>query len=362
MVEPLLEIRDVSKTYRGKRTLTEIVTRQPERRLAALRGVSLTLPPNGSIGIVGESGSGKSTLARCIVRLAVPDEGKIEFRGENVLAQDRRALADFRRRVQMIYQDPFSSLNPRMRIRDAVAEPALVHEFVDKQGADVLVADLLKQVGLGAHLGSRRPAALSGGQRQRAAIARALAARPEVLIADEAVSALDVSIQAQILNLFADLREQLGLALIFISHQLSVVAHIADTVAVMYMGRVVETGPTEQIFSEPAHPYTRALLAAQPRVDRIGHRRSVAVTGQAPSPFDVPTGCAFRTRCPYAIDLCAQVDPELADVSEARAAACHVLPGLIGLGKKAATEEPTATRTRCEPDSMPSLPPTVPHV
>jgi oligopeptide/dipeptide ABC transporter ATP-binding protein len=290
-----------------------------------LDGVSASVRHHRTLGIVGESGSGKSTLAKSIVRLIEPDGGSIRFHGKDVLGAGRDELRHFRRLVQIVYQDPYSSLNPRLTVGTAILEPARVHGLVDKAGEKRRLAELLDQVGLAQRLGDRRPRALSGGQRQRVAIARALATEPEVLIADEVVSALDVSIQAQVLNLLTEMQRELGMTMIFISHNLPVVGHIADDVAVMYLGRIVEYGPTAEVFARPAHPYTAALLAAQPsRGRRL--REKVAVKGEIPSPLNIPKGCRFRTRCPLAQPVCQEIDPPRVDVSPSHGSWCHVLP------------------------------------
>lgn len=323
---PLLSVSDVAVRFAVRRTVAETLLRRTPRQLTALDGVSLELNPRESLGIVGESGSGKSTIAKAIVRLVRASEGSVRFRGQEVLTMSQEALKDTRQRVQMIYQDPYSSLNPRMSIAAAISEPAYVHGLVDRGGRQGLAQELLRQVGLSEKLATRRPRALSGGQRQRVAIARALAARPEVVIADEATSALDVSIQAQILNLFSALQNDLGLSMIFISHQLAVVARVADRVAVMYLGRVVEEGPTKAVFEHPSHPYTVGLLAAQPGRHRRGQRRAPALEGEIPSGLEIPVGCRFRTRCPMAERICAEIDPPGIEVAPGHISWCHVLP------------------------------------
>jgi oligopeptide/dipeptide ABC transporter ATP-binding protein len=324
---PALELRDVRKSFFLRRGVGELARRAAPRGLVALDGVSLSLRRGETLAVVGESGSGKTTLAKVIVRLVEPDSGEIRFDGADVVAVGPRELKDVRRRVQLVYQDPYMSLNPRLAIGDAITEPAQVHGFVDgRAGRRRLAAELLEQVGLPERLRTRRPRGLSGGQRQRVAIARALAARPEILIADEAVSALDVSVQAQILNLLADLRGRLGLSMIFIAHQLSVVSYIADRMAVMYLGRVVEEGPTREVFANPAHPYTVGLLEAQPGAHRRVRRSEPALDGEIPSALDLPSGCRFRTRCPLAREVCAEIDPPPVEVSPRHPSWCHVLP------------------------------------
>ncbi|MBI1880735.1 MAG: ABC transporter ATP-binding protein [Chloroflexi bacterium] len=323
----LFKVEDLYKYYEGKSTLMDLIRGKPKPRLVAVDGVSLTLCSNEVLGLVGESGSGKSTTARCIIRLETPDHGTVVFDNQDVLTARPEALRQIRRDMQMIYQDPYSSLNPRLSIQTAISEPALVHGLVDKEGAEALVRELLERVGLPYTVANLRPRALSGGQRQRVAIARALALKPRVIIADEAVSALDVSIQAQILNLFGELIRDLELGMIFIAHQLSVIAQLSDRVAIMYLGRIVETGPTVAIFTNPRHPYTGALLAAHPHVE-VGKKPEAALKGEMPSPYAIPTGCRFHTQCPFAEDKCREIDPPPTQVSPEHYAWCHVLPEL----------------------------------
>jgi len=321
---PLLEMQGLCKEFSHRRP-TDRLLRRPASRTRALDDVSLSVAAGETIGIVGESGSGKSTFARTLVRLVDPDAGTIRFRGEDVLALRGSELAGLRRRMQLVYQDPYSSLNPAMTIGDAIAEPALVHGLVDKAGAERRVSELMSQVGLSSGLRDRRPAALSGGQRQRVAIARSLAAEPEVLIADEAVSALDVSIQAQILHLFARLQRELGLTLIFVSHQLATVAQLCERVVIMYRGQIVEAGPTVEVFARPRHGYTAALLQAHPGQNRLRERNGQPRTAAAaPPPLDTP-GCSFRHRCTFAIDTCTTETPTRATVAPGHSASCHVL-------------------------------------
>jgi oligopeptide transport system ATP-binding protein len=309
--EPILDISDLHVSFPVRR-----------RRLTALDGVSLQLRPHETVGVVGESGSGKSTLAKAVVRLIEADRGAVSFAGDDVLALKGRRLARVRRQIQLVYQDPYASLNPSLPAWKAIAEPALVHGLTNRSGARALAEALLEKVGLSASLATRRPGRLSGGQRQRIAIARALAVKPTVLMADEAVSALDVSVQAQMLNLFRDLQVELGLSMLFISHQLGVVRHVADRVAVLYLGRIVEVGPTSLVFSEPAHPYTAGLLRAQP--SRRGARDSEPVLkGEIPSPLAIPGGCRFRTRCPLATSVCAEIDPPRVDLGGGQSSWCH---------------------------------------
>lgn len=329
---PLLKVDGLYKYYKGKSSLADRIQGKPVPRLVALDGVSLMLNANEVLGLVGESGSGKTTTARCIVRLETPDRGSVTFDGRDVLTAGSTELRGIRRDMQMIYQDPYSSLNPRMSVRSAIAEPALVHGLVEKDGVDALVRELLERVGLPQTVADLRPRALSGGQRQRVAIARALALKPRVIIADEAVSALDVSIQAQILNLFGELIRELGLGMIFIAHQLSVIAQLSDRVAIMYLGRIVETGRTAEVFANPRHPYTAALLQAHPHLD-AQKRKEPALSGEIPSPYAIPKGCRFNTRCRFAEDKCFEIEPPAVEVSPGHYSWCHVLPELAGVEK-----------------------------
>ena len=319
----LLSIEDLEKSFAARGSAFR---RAHDRRAVAVDGVSLEIARGEKVGIVGESGSGKTTLARCLIRLIEPDAGSVVFDGTDVTHAGRSELQRIRRRMQMVFQDPYSSLNPRVRIGEAIAEPARVHGVVDRSGARAHSERLLELVGLPATAADRYPRQLSGGQRQRVAIARALSVEPEFLIADEPVSALDVSIQAQILNLLDDLVSSLSLTMVFIAHQLSVVRHVSDRVAIMYLGRIVEMAPAEQIFDSPQHPYTVGLLEAAPRPDPSLRHRNPAIRGDIPSPFDIPSGCRFRTRCRFAEERCVTEDPAFRTVAPGHEAACHVLP------------------------------------
>jgi peptide/nickel transport system ATP-binding protein len=321
--DALLRVEGVSKAFAARRDLADVIRRR-RHGLVALDGVSFELREHQALGVVGESGSGKSTLAKCLVRLEEPDSGTVTLGGRDVRAAGRKELASLRRSMQLIYQDPYSSLNPLMTVGQAVTEPAVVHGIIpDGQTRADWTREILNLVGLPASVASRRPSQLSGGQRQRVAIARAMAVRPTLLIADEPVSALDVSIQAQILNLFEKLRVEQGLAMIFISHQLGVVAHMADTIMVMYLGRVVETGPAREVFRRPAHPYTVGLLESQPGLHRRATATKAALKGEIPSPLNIPTGCRFRTRCPMAQEICKTVDPPAAQLGSGHLSWCH---------------------------------------
>jgi oligopeptide/dipeptide ABC transporter ATP-binding protein len=325
--EPILVVENLEKRFPVGRNASDVVGRRPRRSIVAVDGVSLHLLRNEVLAVVGESVCGKSTLARCLVALYAPDGGRILFDGRDVSKPSGQVARDLHRRVQMVFQDPYSSLNPQMSIGAAIVEAGKVHGRVNGDAAE-FAGHYLDLVGLPRGFAGRRPRALSGGQRQRAAIARALAVGPDVLVADEVVSALDVSIQAQILNLFSRLSAELGLAMIFISHDLAVVSHIANRVAIMYLGRIVEEGPVASVFRSPRHPYTRALLDSHP--DPFATRRTIdiaPIAGDVPSPLAIPSGCRFRGRCPYRVETCVTDDPVLRPVVGAgHRAACHVLP------------------------------------
>jgi oligopeptide transport system ATP-binding protein len=315
----VLRAEDLVRTY-------QVGSMLRRNHVSAVDGVSLSLHRGEVLGVVGESGCGKSTLARMLVGLERPDSGRLLYRDEDVTAgrrQDRRRLRDG---VQMIFQDPYASLDPRMTVLDIVGEPLAANGSGTRASRRERVASLLGLVGLAPDLMTRYAHQFSGGQRQRIGIARALALDPDVLICDEPVSALDVSVQAQVINLLADLRRRLGVAIVFIAHDLSVVRHLADRVAVMYLGRVVEVGDTASIYDEPANPYTQALLSAVPSPDRAtrgGLSRRRVLTGEPPSPLDPPTGCRFNPRCWLAQDICRQDVPPLREVGGTRRAACH---------------------------------------
>ncbi|WP_415519260.1 MAG: ABC transporter ATP-binding protein [Desulfovibrio aminophilus] len=313
---PLLEARDLSRRYRVRGGLLDL----SPATVRALDGVSLSLAPGETLGLVGESGCGKSTLARLLLALERPTSGQVLYRGRDVGEWPEK---EFRRKVQMVFQDPYSSLNPRQRIGSAVGEALDIHGLGTPRERRKRVAELLALVGLSAEQADRYPHEFSGGQRQRAAIARALALSPELVICDEPVSALDVSIQAQVLNLLADLQERLGLTYLFISHSLSVVGHVSDRVAVMYLGRLVELAPADDLFAAPLHPYTRTLLAAAPVPDPDARAPAARARGELPSPLAPPPGCAFHPRCPEARADCLERVPDLREVAPGRFVACH---------------------------------------
>src|SRR5271165_978557 len=308
----LLTVSHLSKHFPVRRSVIDTLRGRGARRLQAVDDVSLSVARGETLGIVGESGCGKSTLARCLVRLYHPDGGTIRYDGNDVLDLRGATRRAYNRQVQMVFQDPFGSLNPRMTVGTCLGEALAVHDVVPKADIARRVAELLDFVHLPADAAMRRPHEFSGGQRQRIGIARALAVEPSLLIADEPVSALDVSVQAQIVNLLIELQNRLGLTLVFITHDLRLVRHLTHRVAVMYLGRIVEIGPTEQIFFAPRHPYTRALLEAAPRLVPGRPARADAARGELPSPLAPPSGCAFHPRCRLAEPRCADQRPDLA--------------------------------------------------
>jgi peptide/nickel transport system ATP-binding protein len=291
----------------------------------AVDNVSLDVWRGETLGLVGESGCGKSTLGRCLTRLYEISAGKIEFEGVDISVANTRALRPIRQRMQMVFQDPYASLNPRRRVADLLAEPLKVHGKRSRAEIKERVAELMRLVELSPDHLNRFPHEFSGGQRQRIGIARAIALEPSLVVADEPVSALDVSIQAQIVNLFADLQERLGLTYVFIAHDLSVVRQVATRTAVMYLGSIVESGPTEEIFKSPRHPYSEALISAVPSadLDRTNRRERIVLQGDVPSPINPPSGCRFHPRCRYATERCRMERPKLAEIEPGRLVACH---------------------------------------
>ena len=323
--EALLEVRGLTKTFAVRESWLSRLQGGARRRVQALTDVSLTVRRGETLGIVGESGCGKSTLARTLVRLHPPDSGEVRYGGLDVLGLKGGALRSYHRRVQMIFQDPFSSLNPRMTVGQSLREALSVHRMRPKEAIAARVDELLSLVGLPLEAVGRLPHEFSGGQRQRIGIARALALEPECLIADELVSALDVSVQAQVVNLLLELQERLSLTVLFVAHDLRLVRWLSHRVAVMYLGRVVELAETGAIFESPRHPYTQGLLAAAPSLDPRRRTDAPAVSGELPSPLNVPSGCAFRTRCPHAFSRCTLERPPLLEHTEGHWAACHLL-------------------------------------
>ncbi len=317
---PLLEVRDLAKHYPVRSGM--IIARQTGT-VRAVDGVSFHVDRGETLALVGESGCGKSTTARLALRLIEPSAGSIRFDGADVTTIGGAALRALRRRAQIVFQDPYASLNPRMSVGETIAEPMIVHGVGDAAARRARVEELLALVGLAPFHAARFPHEFSGGQRQRIGIARALSLRPELIVCDEPVSALDVSIQAQVVNLLKDLQRRFGLAYLFIAHDLAVVKHMADRVAVMYLGRIVEIAPKRSLFAQPRHPYTRALLAAIPHPDPNGRGRVVPLGGDVPSPMAVPPGCRFHTRCAFAEARCWVEEPALRPLGDAQVA-CHL--------------------------------------
>jgi len=316
----LLEVRNLSKTYPGAGGAT----------VRAVSDVSFAMTDGEVLGVVGESGCGKSTLGRAMLRLIEPSAGEIHFAGQDLVKLSRRQMKPVRRDLQIIFQDPFGALNPRHKVGTLIGEPLDVHKVGTGEERRARVEELLRLVGLPENAADRYPHEFSGGQRQRIAIARALALNPKLLVADEAVSALDVSIQSQIINLIAELQRQLKLSILFISHDLSVIRHVSDRIAVMYLGRIVEIGPAEAVIDRPRHPYTQALLSAIPKPG-VRERNRIVLTGELPDPAHPPSGCPFHTRCPYVMDVCRTDRPALIHRRDnggitASQAACHLYP------------------------------------
>ena len=314
---PLLAARNIQKNFKIKDD------RGPVQTLKAVDGVSLDIAPGEVVGVVGESGCGKSTLGKTILRMYEPDGGTLTWKGEDMTAVSGAELKVIRKDIQMIFQDPYSSLNPRKKVKDIINQPLRVHAQGDKDEITRRTEEVMREVGINPVYGRRYPHQFSGGQRQRIGIARALALEPEFVVCDEAVSALDVSIQAQILNLLLDLKDRHGFANLFISHDLSVVEFISERILVMYLGRIVEKAPKTELMAEPLHPYTRALLAAFPIADpSVRSTKKQIVVGDVPSPLNPPTGCHFHPRCPLATDRCREAYPPLVEVAPGRQAAC----------------------------------------
>jgi oligopeptide transport system ATP-binding protein len=322
---PLVEVRNLVKHF----PITGGVFLREVASVKAVDGVDLAIKQGETVGLVGESGCGKSTLGRLILRLEEPTSGEILFQGESILGYDRKRMRTLRKEMQIIFQDPFSSLNPRKNVSHIVGEPLYVHGMKNRREREARVLELLEVVGLQREHMRRYPHQFSGGQRQRIGVARALALHPKLIICDEAVSALDVSIQAQVINLLEDLQDEFGLTYLFISHALSVVQHISDRVAVMYLGKIVETAESGSLYQEPLHPYSQALLSAAPVPDPRRKRERTVLPGDVPSPISPPPGCRFHTRCLYAEKICKEQEPALREIREDHFAACF-FAGAVG--------------------------------
>jgi oligopeptide transport system ATP-binding protein len=324
--DDILSVRDLKVHFPVTRG---VIVQKRVATVHAVDGVSFSLKRGETLGLVGESGCGKSTTGLAILRMLEPTAGSIVFEGKDITHLDRGQMRPIRRRMQMVYQDPYGSLNPRMRVRDIIGEPLQVHGLdADRAAYEAKIAGLLATVGLLPDMAERYPHEFSGGQRQRIGIARALALEPGLIVCDEPVSALDVSIQAQVVNVFMDLQERLGLSYVFVAHDLAVVRHISDRIAVMYLGKIVEIASRDDLYREPLHPYTQALLAAIPVADAAveARRERVVVSGEVPSALAPPSGCRFHTRCPHATERCRTEEPPLATGASGRAVACHLHP------------------------------------
>jgi peptide/nickel transport system ATP-binding protein len=333
--EPVIELRGVSKRFGKTYDMAARLARRTRRALGgqvkddvvrAVDQVDMVVHKGEVVGLVGESGCGKSTLGRMVAGIIAPSDGTVLYKGHDIAGLDEHARRDAKLKVQMIFQNPYASLNPRMKVAEIIGEAPRVHGMIPHGQFDAYVDAQLRRAGLDPAFKRRYPHQFSGGQRQRIGIARALAVQPEFLVCDEAVAALDVSIQAQILNLFMDLRTELDLTYLFISHDLGVVEHMSDRVLIMYLGRIVEQAPAEEIFARANHPYTQALLAEIPRID-VRKRQFTAIKGEIPSPLDPPTGCHFHPRCPHAMPMCHETAPVLRQIAPGHRSACHLNEG-----------------------------------
>ncbi len=316
---PLLEVRNLQKSFTVKKGFFGNA-----KQLRAVDGISFAIQKGETFSLVGESGCGKSTTGRLVTRLLTPNAGEVIFNGQDISGYNDNQMRPLRKDMQMVFQDPYASLNPRMKVKELVAEPLLIHTKMSTKERDKLACELLETVGLNSFHAERFAHEFSGGQRQRIGIARALSVRPNLIVADEPVSALDVSIQSQVLNLLQDLQEEYGLTYLFISHDLSVVEHISDRIGVMYLGTLVETADKDTLYDRPLHPYTQALLSSVPVADPKQKKERIILKGDLPSPVNPPTGCRFHTRCPSCMEVCKQVTPVYREVEPGHQVACHL--------------------------------------
>jgi oligopeptide transport system ATP-binding protein len=323
-VQPLLHVQDLVKYFPIKGGILSRV----RKWVRAVDGVNFLLPKGATLGLVGESGCGKSTIAKAVLRLIEPSSGRILFQGEDILKMTSSRMRLLRRKIQIVFQDPYASLNPRMTVESTIGEPLAVHKlYHGSKERRKRIAYLLEKVGLSSDIIKRYPHEFSGGQRQRIGIARALSLNPDLIVADEPVSALDVSVRAQVINLFQDLQEEFGLSYLFIAHDLSLIRHISDYVVVMYLGKLVEKAEVERIFEIPLHPYTQCLISAVPVPDPDIQPNRIVLKGDVPSPISPPSGCRFHTRCPYAMPVCSEKEPLLEEVKKGHMVACHLVSG-----------------------------------
>ncbi|MGR3660152.1 MAG: ABC transporter ATP-binding protein [Paracoccaceae bacterium] len=322
----MLKVRGLVKHYDTRRGFFGKLTGNPGALVQAVSGVDITIQQGQTLGLIGESGCGKSTLGRAILRLHEPTSGTIEFDGVDIINLDAEAMKKMRQKMQFIFQDPYASLNPRKTVRQIIGQPLIIHGQASGVEVDRRVVEMMERVGLKVNQMNRYPHQFSGGQRQRIGIARALILNPKFVVCDEPVSALDVSIQAQIIELLDDLKRELGLTYLFISHDISVIGYVSERIAVMYLGKIVEEGETRTILNSPLHPYTQALLSSVPQVERTGVRKDrIRLTGDLPSPVDPPPGCKFHTRCMHASDICRTVEPVNKTVEGSHSVACHLV-------------------------------------
>lgn len=322
MTEPLLKVRNLKKHFAIE---SPIPFKKSHQSVKAVDGVSFDVFPGETLGIVGESGCGKSTMARLVNQLITPTEGTVEFKGQNLVGMNKEKLRNTRKSIQMVFQDPFASLDPRKTVGQLIAEPLVIHKIGSKDSQQARVRELLEVVGLSDYHADRYPHEFSGGQRQRINIARALALNPDVIICDEPVSALDVSVQAQVINLIKKLQKDFNLTYIFISHDLNVVRYMCDRIAVMYLGKIVELGTYKEIYETPKHPYTKALLSAIPKESPNDEKERIILKGAVPSPINPPSGCHFHERCPFAMEICKKSVPEIEDTGNGHVVSCHLV-------------------------------------